>query len=160
MTTLSVHVTQLDKDDEALYCYDELSMIMLEAMKCLELYDHKLVNITDYYGKDKEELKKAIKTSIKSFCEIRNDSEDCIIVIGVEPSSIEFPDINENSVEEEIYENITDALLRDCVIMEQLGFKQLAVDLGYCIPYVYPNLVGLDIIKYFESLQRNEEEQQ
>lgn len=169
MRTLSVHVTEVEKDDKGIYCYDNLSMVIMQAMRKLELYGHKFVNITDYYCKDFDKLKESIKTATKSYREISNESQDSLIVIGVEPSPIEFPEIEsiangypdserDDNVDE-IIESMKDAMLRDCVIMEQLGFKHLkSLELdGFCIPYVYPNLVGLEVMKYFDSLK---EEQQ
>lgn len=145
MQTLSIHITEIEEKDDTLCFYDDLSLIIVQIMKELNLFGVKLINITDYYG-DKTE------SSIKKITNLYSDNNDTLLVSAVEINPMEFsPDL---VCTEEVAGEIQKALLRDEKMFKRLGFKEIYNEY-YKIPnttiFIYPNHVGNKIIEFIDS---------
>ena len=148
MQTLSIHITEINENDESLCYYDELSLLIIQIIKQMKLYGVKLINITDYFG-DKS------KDNIKEIIDLYKEKET-LIFTTVEINQVEFnPEL---ICTNEVADKIQEALNRDTSIMRVLGFSEISHDLfniNSITPFIYPNDIGVKVIDFINELKSN-----
>lgn len=162
MQTLSTLITVIDKDDEEIYYYDELSFITMQVAKDLKLFGNVIVNVTDLYGTDEFKL-----AQMNKIIDLYGDG--CLIISTVQVSNLELHNIGveDGICTEEAVKSIQEALIRDANIMKEADMVELpmgALSINCTIPFIYPNDLGKLVIEHFETslnkiIQKNEVEE-
>ena len=158
MKTISIHVTQLEKDDKELYYFDELSLFISKIVREMKLFNVKMINLSDYYYGSIDNLKENLSIIIDALkSNVTKDPAssfryDYVITITVDINPVEFPP--EVVCTEDIAEKIEKSLVDKMEIMKELGFIKLDESLFEDVNsfhFIYGNNIGKYLISLIEE---------